>query len=331
MLDRPNHPHGHGDENLWLELAKEVGEWAGYILMALVVVALAKRLLPYRYFRWLHKAFGLVFLAGAYHGLMFMPESFWQQPLGWLTVLVAALGIVPAFMSLAGRIGDKRRCTARIEALRPLPDQVLEVVLRPTGSWPGHRAGQFLLADFGHAGEGAHPFTIASAWSPEGTLTVAIKALGDYTASLPQRLTVSQSATLEGPYGDFTFAADGRQVWIAGGIGITPFLARLRELAAEASTSRDGGAEFFYCTRASLGPELEGRLEQLCQEAGVRLHRRFTDEHGPLDPAEVEARLAPNASVWFCGPATWGKALAATLSSRGLPAKAFRREAFEFR
>ena len=73
---------------MWIDLAKDVGEWAGYILLALVVIALVKRI-PYRYFRWVHKAFGAVFLAGAFHGLMLMPTTFWQSPLGWLT---AALG-----------------------------------------------------------------------------------------------------------------------------------------------------------------------------------------------------------------------------------------------
>jgi len=331
LFDRPSHPHGHGAESLWLGLAKDVGEWAGYILMALVVLALVKRI-PYRYFRWVHRAFAPVFLAGAFHGLMLMPTDFWRQPLGWFTAAMAVIGVVPALLSLAGRIGADRRHPARIEALRPLPDGVLEVVLRPIGRWPGHRAGQFLFVDFGHAGEGAHPFTIASAWAvADGTLTIAIKALGDYTRSLPGRLAVGNAATLEGPYGDFTFdtGTAGRQVWVAGGIGITPFLARLRELAA--GGRRPSQADLFYCTRGSLGAEIEAELATLCRDAGVCLHRRLTDDQGPLDSAEVEARLAPEASVWFCGPAAWGKALADALARKGLPAKAFHREAFEFR
>ena len=68
---------------------------------------------------------------------------------------------------------------AAIEALVARSDGVLEVTLRPAAGWPGHRAGQFVLVDFGHRFEGAHPFTVASAWSAaQGTVILAIKALG---------------------------------------------------------------------------------------------------------------------------------------------------------
>lgn len=327
----PNRPRGpRGEPDLWLDLAKDLGEWAGYILLALVVVALIRRI-PYRYFRLVHKAFGPVFLAGAFHGLMLLPASFWQQPLGWTTAALAAVGVIPALLSLANRIGRQRRYPAKLESIRQHDDQVLEIVCRPS-AWPGHRAGQFLLIDFGQRGEGAHPFTIASAWNAQdGTLTLAIKALGDFTATLPERLQAGQRVVLEGPYGSFDFGASRDaatpQVWIAGGIGVTPFLAKLDERASQPTPAAE--TDLFYCTRSAIGfPE---RLAERCHAAGVRLHHRQTDHEGPLDPADVAACLKPGSSVWFCGPAAWGAALAQTLTGNGLPREAFHREAFEFR
>ena len=336
MAPRPRGAGPKGPPDFWMELAKDVGEWAGYILLALVVIALVKRI-PYRWFRLVHKAFGAVFLAGVFHGLMMLPGSFWVQPLGWLTALLAAAGVVPALLSLSGRIGKKRQYPAQIETLHRHADGILEVVCRPHDDWPGHRAGQFLLADFGAKAEGAHPFTIASAWQREtGTLTLAIKALGDFTGTLAQTLHVGQSIKIEGPYGNFDFCpvsavdrnrSPAPQIWVAGGIGVTPFLARLNDRIARKSAASE--TDFFYCTpQATTYPE---NLEALCQQAGVRLHRRLTDRQGPLDPAEIEARLKPGASVWFCGPAAWGEALGKTLTGNGLPREAFHREAFEFR
>lgn len=236
-----------------------------------------------------------------------------------------------------GPIGEKRQYPAQLEALHQHGDGILEVVCRPHDDWPGQRAGQFLLANFGAKAEGAHPFTIASACQRQtGTLTFAIKALGDFTGKLAQTLRVGQTIQIECPYGNFNCCPSGAvdrnrgltaQIWVAGGIGVTPFLARLKDRIARPSAASE--TDFFYCTpQATAYPK---NLEALCQQAGVRLHRRLTDQQGPLDPADIEARLKPGASVWFCGPAAWGEALGRTLTGNGLPREAFHREAFEFR
>lgn len=326
----PRPPRGPGD--MWIDLAKDVGEWAGYILLALVVVALVRRI-PYRYFRWVHKLFPLVFIAGAYHGLMLMPASFWQQPLGWLSAFVATLGVVPAMQALRGRIGAQRRCGAIVEAVTVHAGGVMEVLIRPLGRWPGHRAGQCVLADFGDVAEGAHPFTLASAWNPaDGCLSLAIKPLGDYTLALASRLKAGDALRLEGPYGGFTFddAQGGAQVWVAGGIGITPFLARLQDLVASGGSKVK--VDFFYSSADGGRPGFPANLPALCAAAGVKLHRRHTDRDGPLPVQKVEACLRPGSSLWFCGPAAWGDQLQQTLTRSGqLAPGAFHRELFEFR
>lgn len=327
LIAAPNRPRGAGQPDMWLDLAKDVGEWAGYILMALVVVALIRRI-PYHWFRIVHKAFGLLFLGGAFHGLLLMPKEFWQTPLAWATLAVGAVGVVPALLSLSGRIGRRRQHSAKIESLRQSAGQILEIVCRPAPSWPGHQAGQFLLADFGVRGEGAHPFTIASAWNAEtGTLTLAVKALGDFTSKLPQTIASGQTVRLEGPYGCFDFStASERQIWVAGGIGITPFLARLQALA---TSGQRVDADLFYSTASdSVFPE---QLDALCARTGVRLHRRQSERDGPFTAEEITACRRDGSSVWFCGPRRWGEALARRFLAKGLARGDFHQEAFDFR
>lgn len=327
---RPRRPRG--DPDMLIEAAKVIGEWAGYLLLAMVVIALIRRI-PYHWFRQIHKGFGAIFLAGAFHGIVLMPSSYWQTPIAWLSLLVAALGILPALLSLTGRIGRKRQRTARIESIHQPADGLLEIVCRPQG-WPGHRAGQFVLADFGKPREGHHPFTLASAWDArQGTLTLCIKALGDFTQTLPDHLTAGQSIQLEGPYGHFDFAAETAvdrdpQIWIAGGIGITPFLGRIEEIRKSPHRLR-GKVELFYCTRDPLTYPSE--LEAHCRAAGIHLHRRVTDRDGPLGIEAITAKLEAESTVWFCGPAQWGDLLAQKLQAAGLATSAFRREHFEFR
>lgn len=327
----PSRPRGPKQHDLWLDLAKDVGEWAGYLLMALVVIALLRRI-PYRAFRLVHKAFGAIFIAGAFHGLLLLPKDFWQTPLGWSTLVVAAIGVVPALLSLSGRLGRTRQHPARIEHLRQQPGGVLELTCRPE-SWPGHRAGQFLFIDFGTPVEGPHPFTIASAWAPEqGTLTLAIKALGDFTNRLSDHIRTGQTVRLEGPYGRFDFdisrpgGKPASQIWVAGGIGVTPFLARLQALA---QTGERSDIDFFYACAGDS--DFPAQLETLCAQTGVRLHPRRTDRDGPFSLPEITRHLRTQCSVWFCGPRRWGESLSQACRQGGLPTHHFHQEAFEFR
>ena len=76
-----------------------------------------------------------------------------------------------------------------------------------------------------------HPFTISSNPSDEN-IRFTIKALGDYTANLQTLLKEGAKAKLKAPFGHFTIKKSKykKQLWLAGGIGITPFLSLLNEV-----------------------------------------------------------------------------------------------------
>ncbi|HJV07773.1 MAG TPA: ferric reductase-like transmembrane domain-containing protein [Chromobacteriaceae bacterium] len=312
----------------WRELAGLAGEWAGYIMMALVVIALLKRV-PYRAFRLVHKAFGVICLMGAYHSAIFIPAEWWRAPAGVLGGLSIALMVLVGVWSLSGRIGQQRRIDAVVETLENEADDTLLLHCKPLGHWPGHKAGQFALLTTDRK-EGAHPFTIASHWQDGGELCFGIKGLGDYTRELATRLQPGMAVTIEGPYGGFDFGtADKPQIWVAGGIGITPFLARLEELAA-----RGGGTaavECFYCSNDQQSAAFGSRLEALARQAGVTLHRWDSQREGRLEASRLQPLMSADTEVWFCGPAAFGHHLRQGLQAQGLAAEAFHAEAFNWR
>ena len=123
-------------------------------------------------------------------------------------------------------------------------------------------AGQFAFVRFDRR-EGAHPYTIASAPRPDGAIRFEIKALGDYTSRLPGALRVGQPVEVEGPYGCFQLDADAGapQVWVAGGIGVTPFR-RLDTLAAD--PSRAPSAQLHYCVRDAAADPFAATLRERC-------------------------------------------------------------------
>jgi predicted ferric reductase len=65
-----------------------------------------------------------------------------------------------------------------------------------------------------------------------GELAISIKAVGDFTSSIKDT-TAADSAFIGGPYGSFSFLDHDATnlVFIAGGIGITPFMSMLRYMA----------------------------------------------------------------------------------------------------
>ncbi len=311
------------------DLGKLAGEWGLYALLALVVVALWQRI-AYRRFVGLHRLMAALFLVVAFHALVFIPTDYWASVAGPVSALLILLGSVAAVMSLSGRIGSSRRAAGVITEVNRIGADVLEIQAKMDTKWHGHRSGQFALVSF-DSREGHHPFTIASAWKGDGKVRFAIKSLGDYTAGLTDRLAVGDRLVIEGPYGGFDYEDDSRQqVWIAGGVGLTPFVARLEELAAR------GGADYpvdlFYSTRQA-DPGVVARLKATASKAGVSLHVLESPVDGPLTVDRLAETVGnwKDTSVWFCGPPGFGQAMREGLEKKGLTSRNFHQELFQFR
>jgi predicted ferric reductase len=83
--------------------AKEVGEWAIYLLLALLLLALIKRL-PWKPLRLVHRAMPLLYLLLTFHALVLMPRGFWTQPLGLLMALLLSAGTYGSLIMMRRRI-----------------------------------------------------------------------------------------------------------------------------------------------------------------------------------------------------------------------------------
>ncbi len=310
-------------------LAEGIGEWAFYAALALMVLALVKRF-PYRPFFQTHRLLALAYLALVWHAFVLLKFEYWASPLGVALALLMAAGSVSAVLVLLRRVALKRQVMGEVESVRLLPAlDVLEVGVRLKGRWPGHAAGQFAFVTL-HQDEGPHPFTLTSAWTGDGHVGFIVKALGDYTRTLASRLAVGDAVKVEGPYGCFTFQGEAQQqIWVAGGIGITPFISRMKTLAA----APDGKTIDLFHTTAVYDPTAIGLLEQDAEASKVRLHVLWDERDGRLD-AERLTRQVPgwrDAGVWFCGPARFGQALKRRLTALGLPEGSFHQELFEMR
>ncbi|WP_273432593.1 ferric reductase-like transmembrane domain-containing protein [Chitinibacter tainanensis] len=327
-------PRGPRPE-FWLDAlrhpAKDLGEWAVWLLGIMLIITLWQRF-PYVIWRVVHKILAVVFIVLALHSLVLMPHSYWLQPVGWLLAVTAMMGTACAVMSLSGQIGRKRTHRATVSAVTPISANTLELECTVSGAWQ-HQPGQFAFLRL--AGwEGAHPFTIASAPNAAQTLRFSIKALGDFTRQLPHKVQVGDVVSIEGPYGCFIGAASQEtpQVWIAGGIGITPFLAWLEALATQGADAPT--ATLHYCVRDAQDAIYAPRLQALCgQLPSITLKVHYSAQAGR--PTLAKLGIAPQngqwPSIWFCGPDGLAKQLRYELNQQGMPAQHFHQEAFQMR
>lgn len=314
------------------DLAKDMGEWAFYLVLAMLFITLWKRI-PYKTWRVVHQAMPVLYLMLALHAAMLAPVDYWTQPVGMLMGLLGAAGIYGALYSLVGRIGRARQASGTVTAIEQAAPDVLTVSCQLDNHWRGHRPGQFAFITFDEK-EGAHPFTIASADRGDRSISFQIKALGDYTRTLGKRLEVGHAVKVEGPYGRFDMArqdSNAQQIWIAGGIGVTPFLAWLDALQ---QTSSPVSADLHYCTRDRANDPFVARLEASCAALpGIHLHIHGAQQGETLSTTDVAAAQAGSrrSEIWFCGPQGLAEKLKQELKALRCRKISFHHEAFEMR
>lgn len=315
------------------DAAEEIGEFAIYLVLAMLVITLWRRF-PYKFWRYLHRAMPALYLLVAFHAAWLAPTQWWRQPIGILLAILLTGGSVASGLSLAGLIGRSRRKRGAIVEVQTPASDLTEVVCRLDDPWKGHRPGQFAFVTFDRL-EGAHPFTIASANHGNGVVTFRIKALGDYTRGLAQRIAVGQPVTIEGPYGRFYFTRGDphtRQIWIAGGIGVTPFLAWLESLLV--APDRAPVADLHYCTRNAEGDPSITDLRELCAALPTITLRVHDRSKGDVLSADKCVRSQPEGlptEVWLCGPAGLATSLREGLQRLLGSRLRFHQEAFELR
>lgn len=292
-------------------------------LLVMIFVASAPRfpwakLVPLRYQDWklLHRLNGLFVVAIVWHSLYAPAYVHRVALLAGYVYTIAALGLLAWLYRefVFARVGPFRAFT--VGATRKLGEHVLEVTLEPEAAGPfARKAGQFAFASFA-AGPSReqHPFTISS--GPASDPRFSVLASGDFTDALQGGLPAGSAVRIEGPYGAFTVDRGGpSQVWLAGGIGITPFLAMAADLGPDTRvllvwSVRTRGEAVYDGDLAALAarkPNLE-----------YRLHVTSESGHLALATLRPEAGIAED-SVFLCGPLPMRVEFLRQLKSLGVP------------
>ena len=318
-------------------LAKTAGEWGFYGLVTLIAFSLVKRIpftkyeIPYHLWRQSHRFIGVFFMFIAFHQFFIKrPPQFTANSLLANYLLVfAGIGIA-SFAYTQFMAFTKRRTYQVTSVTRLAAATVIEA--KPVG-WPVRaKPGQFGFLHVSKPGlREPHPFTIAGR-GEGGSVRFAIKPLGDFTKKLREQIEVGDRVSVEGGYGRFTHTrGSGRQVWLAGGIGITPFLA----MAASIQPDEKRKIHLVHCVRDASEAVDEVLLGEKAGEVAnfsFTLHDSAKD--GRIDADKLVAGTPfdlNGADLWFCGPPPLREAIVAGLKKSGRKIGRVEFERFEFR
>lgn len=302
-----------------------LGEKVLYVL----VIASFVRWVPYRWWRQSHKLLIVPFVLASWHfhtaTKPYANSSAWGR---WFQALMV-LGIVAWVYRVVWCDGVRRGRRYTVQSV-DRDGSVTELALVPVGRPMKRRAGQFVFVRVGTGPlSEPHPFTIAS--DPrDPVLRLLVKDLGDWSKQLSGRVDNGDEVLVEGPYGRLRLFPHqpATTVWIAGGVGITPFLSGMRAVP-EGHPSPD----LFFAVRSRADAPGLADVERAHLDGRIELRLHVSEEDCRLCGADLEAHFGPNglagAHVVMCGPDALVRDMARVV--RRLGARDVHVEAFDIR
>ncbi len=256
------------------------------------------------YHKWksTHQWLGLSLLFASLH-VYLIPGHLSSAPeLRVYMVLIIVLGLVAfAYRVLFGR-WLVRRSPYKVQSVNVHDDNGTEVTLAPIKKPVNYQAGQFLFVrvhDSAGITREPHPFSFTSP-PAAANISFTAKPLGDYTKTLKSLMTGS-TVDIEGPYGRFIFANGGdSQVWVAGGIGITPFMSRVRELEVSGSEK----ITLYYAVRDKKDALFADELRTTANKIdGFTLRLWESNTEGKFAVRDIaELKAGADHTYFICGP-----------------------------
>ncbi|KXU16107.1 Oxidoreductase [Streptococcus oralis] len=312
--------------SLWgSRLAAQLGNLAIYIFLSIVLVAYLGKYLQYEAWRWIHRLVYLAYLFGLFHVYMILGSRLLSFSfLGLVVGVYATLGLVAGFYIIFIYQQVSFSYLGKITNLKRLNHDTTEIEIKV--SRPFHyQYGQFAFLKIFQEGfeKAPHPFSISG--GHDQTLYFTVKNAGDHTKNIYDNLQVGSKVTVDRAYGHMIMDEGSQsQIWIAGGIGITPFISYIRENPVLDKTVR-----FYYSYR---GEENAVYLDMLRHYAATNpnFDLRLVDSEkvGFLNFDHED--IPDQTTVYMCGPLVMMNAISKSIKKKS-PKTKLVYEGFKFK
>ena len=287
----------------------------------------------YEGWKKLKRFIGVYFILAFIHSLTVPNPLEALVAISWVQIFFIIGTASYLYTEIFGRF-FKKYLPYSVDAVNHPNHSTTEVILRAKGTRLTHaRAGQFLFVRFPSdpALDEAHPFTISSHPASD-VVRLTVKASGDFTRDLFAKLKPGMDAVVEGPYGLFDYKSGGpKQIWIAGGIGLTPFLSFIRDM--DGSLDRD--VHFYYNVRHPEESLFVDEINSAAQKnPRLKPHVRHSSRDGSLTIEHILADVGGDVKehhVYLCGPLPMTQAFESKFLALGVPQEHIHYEEFNFR
>lgn len=300
------------------------------LLLMIILISLTFYIkLKYNVWKISHKFMILAFAFSVLHVLTITSDVSQSSLLKYYILTLAALGI---FVSVRSAILGKllvKKYQYKIKRITNLNDDITEVEMEPVSGKMKFTPGQFAFFSFlgDKISDESHPFSLSSTLG-ENNLKVTIKNLGDFTSQI-RNLKLDDRVTVDGPYGGFSYrkAENKEQIWIAGGIGITPFLSMAKSL------DNDYKVNLFYSVKEDKEAVYQNELKELSErKENFKSNIWSSKEKGYINSnyvSEISNGLE-NKDIFLCGPLSFMESLKNQFVSNGVDINKIHYENFTF-
>ncbi len=313
-----------------------IGKPLGFISLSLILIGVVLSVVPVfkrklKYHNWIkiHKLMGLFYILGIAHSLT-VPTLTAELPIVRTYVLImSVIGISSWIYKIFLFNVFNKKLEYTIQNVQHFSNDTTELLLQPINKSLDFEAGQFtFLSIDGFNNNEAHPFTISNNKGGE-QLRLTIKSLGDYTSLLQTKIKEGLKVKVQGAYGVFNFkkANHKKQLWLAGGIGITPFLSFLQQPLT------DFDITLIWSVKTVDEATYRNEIEQVAEKyKNVRFIIWNSDKKGYFSIDKLyNASTIKDHSIFICGSEVMRESYISQLLEKGTPIDAINYEEFSFR
>lgn len=282
------------------------GILAFWILTFLIFLTIVVNL-PYHIWKMTHRFMIVPLLIATYHGFTNTYSPFLIPIVSVYILILASIGTLCYIYTefLLVRLGKAFFYTvSKVNQM----GNITEIYFKPLKRKMNFKPGQYVLMTFldnKQLGRESHPYSISSGPDDE-FIRVSAKSSGDYSSKL-HLVKVGNLVRFVGPFGYFVLnESRDIQIWVAGGIGITPFLSMIKHLAVDPEKFSSKKIYFFYCTNnmeeATYMKEVDNLIVKL---TNFKVIYHCSDEKGRINSKVIQEAVKNDyisSLIMLCGP-----------------------------